>query len=55
MAPRWFSEDHLPYEDMWEDDKIWLPDLLQSPSAHLNYTFWFDQNLKLARWTKSEM
>ena len=28
MLPRWFSLADLPYEAMWEADKIWLPMLL---------------------------
>ncbi len=24
----WFDESHLPYDDMWPDDHIWLPDML---------------------------
>ena len=28
MEPRWFSLDQLPYEEMWEADRIWLPQLL---------------------------
>lgn len=28
MEPRWFSLDQLPYEEMWEADRIWLPRLL---------------------------
>lgn len=25
MEPQWFSPDALPYEDMWEADRVWLP------------------------------
>lgn len=25
MEPRWFSLEDLPYEDMWEADKTWIP------------------------------
>ena len=28
MEPRWFSPDALPYEEMWEADRIWLPMML---------------------------
>jgi 8-oxo-dGTP diphosphatase len=27
--PLWVSLDEIPYERMWEDDKIWLPMLLR--------------------------
>lgn len=25
MRPEWFSKDKIPYDDMWEDDALWLP------------------------------
>lgn len=28
MAPRWFSRDVLPFEQMWPDDIHWMPLLL---------------------------
>jgi len=27
-VPRWTSLDQIPYHEMWEDDRIWLPLLL---------------------------
>ncbi|MDI6855418.1 MAG: 8-oxo-dGTP diphosphatase [Candidatus Thermoplasmatota archaeon] len=26
---KWFDEDNLPYDEMWEDDRIWVPLLLK--------------------------
>lgn len=28
MRPQWFAFTDVPYDQMWEDDKIWLPMLL---------------------------
>ena len=28
-APLWVSLDEIPYDQMWEDDRIWLPMLLR--------------------------
>lgn len=25
MAPKWFDKDDLPLNDMWDDDRYWLP------------------------------
>lgn len=25
MLPRWFSQEEIPYDSMWEDDRYWLP------------------------------
>ena len=28
MAPKWFDVADIPYDDMWPDDRFWLPELL---------------------------
>lgn len=28
-APKWFRLDKIPYDDMWPDDRIWMPLMLQ--------------------------
>lgn len=38
---KWFHENEIPYEDMWEDDKHWLP-LLLSGETFTGH-FWFDE------------
>ncbi len=37
--PRWFSLREIPYDDMWEDDKYWLP--LVIDGLHFNGNFYF--------------
>ena len=27
--PMWFSTDEIPYDEMWEDDRIWIPYMLR--------------------------
>ena len=29
MAPKWFPLDAIPYDRMWEDDRDWLPAVLE--------------------------
>lgn len=29
MMPRWFQIDDLPFDEMWENDKLWLPGVLK--------------------------
>ncbi len=38
---RWFSENALPYDQMWADDRHWLPQVLAGRSVE--GTFWFDE------------
>ncbi len=28
MKPKWFHVDEIPFEEMWPDDKFWMPYLL---------------------------
>ena len=38
-CPRWFSLNEIPYNQMWEDDRYWLPLVIQN--IHFNAQFWF--------------
>ena len=29
MLPQWYAHHEIPYEDMWVDDPLWLPDMLE--------------------------
>jgi 8-oxo-dGTP diphosphatase/2-hydroxy-dATP diphosphatase len=29
MAPKWFKIEEIPFDQMWPDDKYWLPILLK--------------------------
>lgn len=43
--PLWFSLDEIPYDEMWEDDHIWLPLLLKGQSFKGRYLFDGDRML----------
>ena len=38
-APLWFPADALPYEEMWEDDRLWIPLLLEDTGFTGRYVF----------------
>ncbi len=42
MAPKWFSKDALPYDEMWSDDPYWLPEILNG--KYLRCEFTLDDN-----------
>ena len=38
-APLWFPLDAIPYDEMWEDDRLWLPLALAGRAFTARYTF----------------
>src|SRR5688572_12691127 len=42
MAPKWFSQDDIPYKEMWADDPYWLPQVLAG--GKLKCEFHLDEN-----------
>lgn len=45
MKPLWFSQEHIPYNAMWSDDKIWLPKIIAGEK--LTGTFYFDEKYNI--------
>ena len=39
MRPQWFSRDEIPYEDMWADDRYWLPLFLEGKKFSGRFVF----------------
>lgn len=39
IAPRWFGEDELPLEGMWDDARHWLPRVLAGQHVAATITF----------------
>lgn len=37
--PFWQDKDTLPYENMWEDDRLWLPGALEGKRFEANFVF----------------
>lgn len=42
MRPEWFAFKDIPYQDMWDDDIIWLPRVLAGDTLRGEFTF--DEN-----------
>lgn len=45
MRPQWFLVDKIPYDDMWDDDKYWLPKVLDGQLLYGEFVF--DENDKM--------
>ena len=39
MCPQWFNHDSIPYDQMWVDDKLWYPLLLQGKRFNAFFKF----------------
>ncbi|MEM2216987.1 MAG: 8-oxo-dGTP diphosphatase [Thermofilaceae archaeon] len=47
--PQWYDIESLPYCEMWEDDRVWLPQVLAGKTVEGK--FWFDKDYqKILRW-----
>lgn len=39
MKPQWFPLNEIPYSEMWDDDKIWLPHVLAGKKLEADFIF----------------
>lgn len=45
MAPKWFAVDQIPYKQMWADDILWLPKVLEGHIVEGYFLFDEDQKM----------
>ena len=38
-TPRWFTVDAIPYDEMWKDDRLWLPHVLAGRFVKASFLF----------------
>ena len=50
--PKWFSIESIPYDEMWEDDRYWLPLVINGIKFYAK--FWFEgesmRKFKIEAW-----
>jgi len=51
MRPQWFDLDKVPFENMFPDDKLWLPHILNGKFVRGNLVL--DENFKLMSYSIS--
>ena len=39
MNPQWFEHHEVPYDDMWDDDRVWLPEVLGGDQVNYRFEF----------------
>lgn len=45
--PKWFSFDQIPYDQMWDDDKYWYPEILAG--KQIKKRFFFNKDNKVLK------
>lgn len=45
MAPQWFAHSGIPYDTMWQDDKLWLPHILANEKVVGQFAFDENENM----------
>jgi 8-oxo-dGTP pyrophosphatase MutT (NUDIX family) len=53
MRPRWFRVDQIPYDEMWDDDRHWLPHVLAGERIRATFVYNAD-NETVERFEMSE-
>ncbi len=44
MLPMWFNRNEIPYDNMWIDDKVWLPYILNERNIKSHFNFYDNDN-----------
>lgn len=39
MRPAWYAIDAIPFAQMWDDNRYWLPRILAGQALHAEFTF----------------
>ena len=45
MKPEWFDTNNVPYDEMWSDDKYWLPNVIAGEYIQADVTFGDDDEV----------
>lgn len=45
MLPKWFNITEIPYDEMWADDSLWLPQVLAGEKVYGEFTFNEDDSI----------
>lgn len=39
MKPHWYKIDEIPYKEMWSDDELWLPKVIEGNKVYGRFVF----------------
>jgi 8-oxo-dGTP diphosphatase len=58
MVPAWFRVDEIPYDQMWDDDRYWLPPLLAGERVQATFVYRADNEtvdrFEITEWNDKE-
>jgi len=52
MRPQWYKFADIPYAEMWDDDRLWLPGFLAGQDVRADFTF--DADNKVASYKMND-
>lgn len=55
MRPQWYKISDIPYGDMWDDDELWLAQILGGKSLKGTFTFDADDKMISHRVTETSL
>lgn len=53
IRPQWFKKDKLPKKQMWEDNPIWIPEVLEGKK--INGVILYDSNTRIKEYILEEI
>jgi 8-oxo-dGTP pyrophosphatase MutT (NUDIX family) len=45
MKPQWFGVEEIPFDEMWNDDKHWMPHILTGQKLKAEFQFGHEDNV----------
>lgn len=48
MLPKWFNIEDIPYDEMWKNDVIWLPRILNRETIEYKFVLDIEGKTKVA-------
>lgn len=46
LKPAWFAEEKIPFQNMWDDAKYWLPQIINKKKIHGKFIFDTEEKVK---------
>jgi 8-oxo-dGTP diphosphatase len=45
MKPEWYAVENIPYDNMWQDNEFWLPQILAGNKVYGEFSYDYEEKL----------